>query len=31
MRLNRKKFQEIVDRKKWTEDMICHQTGLTRR
>ena len=31
MRLNRKKFQEIVDRKKWTEDMICYRTGLTRR
>ncbi len=31
MRLNRKKFQEIADREKWTEDMICYQTGLTRR
>lgn len=31
MRLNRKKFQEIIDREKWTEDMICHRTGLTRR
>jgi len=31
MRLNRKKFQEIVDRKKWTEEMICYRTGLTRR
>ncbi len=31
MRLNRKKFQEIAEREKWTEDIICHRTGLTRR
>lgn len=31
MRLDRKKFQKIVDREKWTEDIICYRTGLTRR
>ncbi len=31
MRLDRKKFQEIMDREKWTEEAICHRTGLTRR
>lgn len=31
MRLDRKKFQKIIDREKWTEEIICHRTGLTRR
>ena len=31
MRLDRKKFQKIVDREKWAEEIICHRTGLTRR
>lgn len=31
MRLNNKKFQELIDKEKLTEDMICHRTGLTKR
>ncbi len=30
MRLNNKKFQELINKEKWTEDMICHRTGLTK-
>lgn len=28
---NEIKFQELINKEKWTDDMICHRTGLTKR